>query len=250
MPGPFHRHRPYLAALSLLALVACRGSEPLHLQVTFEELQGLEPGARVVHRGLVVGKVTDIGLDDQGLVLVSLTIAPKYRTAVARNSIIRVDAVGLRRRRQLVIEEGPGPRIAVQEGDVLKGSEGLVDDTVTDIKDAAHEVWESAGAIARDLAETLRDWASSDEARELMDSLDELRREATEQTGEGWRQLRDEELPRLRAKAKELHRRLAEGGAEEEAERFWSKFEEEFSKLRAAAERAAEEELPAEKPPG
>jgi len=254
LPGR-HRHSPSFASLSLLfllsvlALFACGGPEPLHLRVTFEELHGLERGARVLHRGLVVGKVTDIGLDDQGLVLVSLTIAPKYRTAVARNSIIRVDAVGLRRRRQLVIEEGPGARIPVHEGDVLTGSEGLMDDTVSEIQDAAREVWESATAIAGDVAEALREWAGSDDARELMESLDGLRRQTTDRTREEWRRLREEDLPKLRERAEELRRRLAEGGAQEEAERFWSRFEEEFDKLRAAADRAADEDLPAEKPP-
>lgn len=236
-------------ALALALLAACGRPDPLRFHVTFEEVDGIEPGARVLHRGLVVGEVTDVGLDARGLVLVTVEIDDEYRTAVARNSIIRVDAVGLRRRRQLVIEDGEGRRLPVEQDDVIAGSEGVVDDTVTELKQAALQAWESAGEIAGDLAEKLRGWTESDEAKELVESLEKLSRETAEKSRDGLRRLREEELPRLREQAEQVRRRLAERKGEEEADRFWSRFERELEKLRRAADGTTEEDLPPERPP-
>lgn len=245
-----HRHPlASLVGVLLVAAVACWGPEPFRFHVTFEEVDDLEPGAPVLHRGLVVGEVTDVGLDEHGLVLVTVELEDEYRTAVASNSVIRVEATGLRRRRQLVIEEGPGPRQPLEPGDVLSGSEGVVDDAVTRLGEAARGAWESAADAAGDLADRIRTWAESDEARELADSLDALRREAVEQGREGWTRLREEEIPELREKAAELRRTLAEREGPAEAERFWSQFESELDKLRQAAEGEPESNPPAERPP-
>ncbi len=219
--------KPRILCLALVVLVlgllGCRPA-PLCFQVTFRDAAGLGRGAKIVHRGLEIGRVTDVGLDDEGLVLVSVEIDAEYRAAVALNSVIRIDATGLRRRRQLTIEDGQGERLPVGDRGVLTGSEGAIEDFLTKLDSAARAAWDRATETAADLEARLRELRDSEEAEELAKAMREFAERTAERTREDWQRFRTEELPKLRVRAEEVKRQLAERGMAEEAEELWRDF--------------------------
>ena len=214
-----------VAALALLVLAACRAPEPLRFGVTFEDAGGVKRGNRVVHRGLEVGKVTRVGIDDQGLVLVSVEVEDRFRGAVARNSIVRIERYGIRRRVQLNLQDSEGERIPLTDGDVLKGSEGVVDDLVTKIQDVTGQVFDRAAEEASTIAERLRTLPDSPEIQDFSEALRLFGEETAQRSREGWTRWREEELPRLRERAEAARRQLEESGMLEEAEELRRDFE-------------------------
>ena len=164
--------RALAAVWLILATFGCGAPDALRFTVLFEDAAGLEAGMPVEYRGLEIGKVTAVGLDDQGLVEVAVVVENEYRSAITHSSTIRSETRGIRRRPHLIVTEGEpqGERRAVQDGDVLKGSPRMLDDALTRLQDGARAAWQSTTEAASDLQEKL-----SEAARE---SQEEFRRPA------------------------------------------------------------------------
>ena len=209
-----------LLVIAALWLTTCRGEEPLRFAVTFESAGGLEVGMPVVHRGLEVGRVTAVGLDDQGLVEIEVEIESEYRSAVAHNSIIRSQTHGLRRKLRLAVEDGPGERRPVADGDVLSGSPRLLDDALTKLQEGARRTWDKTAESARQLQEALAEAGQKE--------LERLRRE---------------QIPELRKQAEQARRELEDAGMSEEAADYWQRFEGWLEQLERS------DEPPSEPPP-
>ncbi len=203
------------ALLGGLATPGCSRREPLRFEVVFEDAGGLEEGMPVTHRGLEIGKVTAVGLDEAGLIQVSVEVKDRFRTAVSKDSVIRPESYGLRRHTRLTIEDpkpaADAPRIAVADGDVLVGTPGLVDDVLSTLQETARAAWEKTRETAAELGE----------------SLDQ----AAERGREDWKRLQREQVPALRQQAEAVRKQLEEAGLPEEAERFWREFEGWLDKL-------------------
>ena len=83
--------RVLIAAAALCLTVACGGGDkPLVFSVTFQEARGLEAGDAVFFRGLEIGQVEDVGLDESGLVRATVEVDPEHRSAIAYTSIIEI----------------------------------------------------------------------------------------------------------------------------------------------------------------
>ncbi len=212
------RTASWLALLTCCALLgACGGGDKsLEIAVTFEDADGLEEGDEVTFRGLEIGTVTNVGLDENGLVRADLEIKPEHRSAIAYNSIIEIRRAGMLGGRELLVSEGEGPRAAVRDGAVLTGSEGTPSETLEAIKGASEKALASLQKLGNDIQDRFSELSDSPEAAELQEALDSYREKLGELGSEGASRI-SAEADSIREKADELGRALEEKGLEERA---------------------------------
>lgn len=217
------------AAVAFLAIaaIACQQDDSLRFGVAFEENPKLEKGDVVVFKGIEIGTVADVDLDSEGRVVAAVVIEPAYRDVVTTEADYRAERVGgldgLRGERELVVIDRGGAT-PVADGDVVIGSEGELSDQIDRVKDGLSAAWERAGSLADSIKKRFEDAASSEEAQQLGESLQELSSKARERGEEGWQQLRDEQIPKLREEARQLREKLEEQGDHEAAEQVWKDF--------------------------
>ncbi len=212
-------------SVSAVGVLGCAKTDPLRFAVQFEDADGIGRSDRVVHRGIEIGRVTGVGIDPRGMAEVEVAIDDRYRTAVARNSVIRVDRFGMRRRTRLLVEDGEGERFPVRDGDVLVGSEGPLDDLLTRVREGAHDALEQATELARGIEQRLRELPDSEAARDFTESLSEAGRETSRRTSEGLEHFKRETLPALVRRAETVRKDLERRGMAREAEWFWNDFQ-------------------------
>jgi phospholipid/cholesterol/gamma-HCH transport system substrate-binding protein len=224
-----------LALASLLGLLACRGEGPLRFAVLFQDAQGIERGDEVEYKGLEIGEVRRVDIDQEGNVRVEVEVRPRHRTAVAMSSVIDIERGGMLGGRKLVIRDGEGARIPMLEGAELMGRESGRDRAVDSLRRAGRDALESVGAVGESLAERFREIRDSEKGQELADSLTRLGEETATMTREQAERFREEQLPALRARAEELRRELEDKGLDDEAKEVWDDFEQWVESVRSQA---------------
>jgi hypothetical protein len=226
--------RPALASAAIaLALAACGGEGPLRFAVTFQDAQGIERGDEVEYKGLEVGEVTRVAIDEEGNVRVDVQLSPRHRGAVAMGSVIEVERAGVLGGRKLVITDGPGARIPMLPGAVLVGKEGEGTRAVDSLRQAGQSAVEGLSALGAGLAERVRGLRDSEEAGELADALTRFGEQAATMTREQAARFREEQIPAIRERAEELRRELEAKGLDEEAKKVWADFEQWLEEVRS-----------------
>lgn len=213
------RPLPALLALSLLAVAGCRTEQPLRFAVTFEHAQGIEAGDEVHYQGLEIGEVKEVDVDSAGAVRVTVEVEPKYRGAVARDSVVEVERAGVLGGRELVIRDGEdaGERIPLADGEVLVGREGELDDAVARLRSVGATAMERMRELGSDVQDRLTELGDSQQAQELAAAMERVREQMGDAGREGAQRLREEGLPAVRDRAEELRRALEAEGRGEEA---------------------------------
>lgn len=99
----------------------------------YEQVQGLQPSAMVTIKGIVVGRVTNIRLDNTGGVEVELSVDNKY--AVPRGTIAQLYAADLVGIKAIQLDLGTS-REALEDGAILPGSiePGKIDAVADELK--------------------------------------------------------------------------------------------------------------------
>lgn len=210
---------------ALLVVVGCGGEKPLRFAVLFQDAQGIERGDEIEYKGLEIGEVTKVAIDEEGNVRVDAFVGARHRGAVAMNSIFEVERAGVLGGRKLVVRDGEGARIPMLDGAELIGRESEGDRAIDSIRRAGKSAIEGVTALGEGLAERLRGLRDSEEAKELADSLARFGEETADMTREQAQRFREEQLPALRERAEELRRKLEEQGLEEDARRVWDDFQ-------------------------
>ena len=218
---------PGLCALLLLLLApaGCGGEGPLRFAVLFQNAQGLERGDEVEYKGLEIGEVTGVAVDQQGNVRVEVEVRARHRAAVAMNSLVEVERAGVLGGRKLVVHDGPGARIPMIERAELIGRESEGDRAVDSLRRAGRSALEGLSALGEGLTERLRSLRDSEQAKELADALTRFGEETSQMSREQATRFREEQIPALRERAAELRRELEEKGLEEDAQRVWDDFQ-------------------------
>ena len=78
--------------ISLVILLSC-GRQKNQVNVLFDNVEGLEEGSDVYYNGLVVGNVSKLSLDDEG-VLANIYLQDSLRIPVGSNFIINPSILG------------------------------------------------------------------------------------------------------------------------------------------------------------
>jgi ABC-type transporter Mla subunit MlaD len=232
-----------LGACCALGLIGCQPDESLRFKVAFEANPKLDKGDPVVFKGIEIGKVSGVDLDREGRVVASVVIEPEYREVVTLEADYRVGRVGgldgLRGERELaVIDRGGATPVA--DGAVVVGSEGELSDRIEQVKEGLAEAWDRAGSLADSIKKRFEDAASSEEAEKLGESLQQLAEDARERGQEGWKQLRDEEVPKLKEEARRLREQLEKEGDREAADKLWEELTTWLDSLEPAPTQPAE----------
>jgi ABC-type transporter Mla subunit MlaD len=230
------RFTPWLAVLVALVLFACGGDGPLRFAVTFQDAQGIERGDDVEYKGIEVGEVTRVAIDEEGNVRVEVEIRPRHRASVAMNSLFEVERAGVLGGRKLVIVDGEGARIPMLAGAVLVDKESEGTRAIDTIRQAGQDALHGVSALGASLAESVRGVRDSEKAKDLVDSLNRFGEEAATMTREQADRFRQERLPAIRERAEALRRELEGKGLDEEAKKIWQDFEQWLEEVRGGPE--------------
>jgi ABC-type transporter Mla subunit MlaD len=194
---------------ALLLVCACEAEPPLRFFVTFEAAGGLGVGDEVVFRELEIGRVVDVGIDQDGKVRVAVVVEGRYRGAIAESSRIEIERSGMLGRR-LTVREGPGERRPLADGGVLTGSEGQVANLLDRLEAASSGAVQRARELAGDLEAQFRDVEGSQEAQDLAAAIERLR----EQSSQGAQRLQEEGIAAARQRLARLRESISDEGGE------------------------------------
>ncbi|REJ86104.1 MAG: MCE family protein [Acidobacteria bacterium] len=154
---------PILALLVLLVPAAAallsgcgNGDDALEFAVTFDDAGGIGDGDEVVYKGLDIGEVTGVGVDQQGNVRVDVRVRSDYRGAIATNSLIEIERAGLLGGRQLTVRDGEGERRPLEDRGVLAGTLGPVSSAVSSLRSMSTQALTALRETANDLEGRLR----------------------------------------------------------------------------------------------
>ena len=228
--------RPVLLLfLLVLALAGC-GWFGLDFVVTFRDARGLQPGQALVYKGVRIGEVRSVDIEPSGAVRVGVRVSRQYRDGVCREAAFVIesprgwlDTSGVR---QITVSDRGGSRTPIRSGDVLQGSDGLLDELLGQAKAVGAMAMETAQRVGQELSTSLLAATSSPEAQQLGAELQRYGAEAARLSREGYETFRREQLPRLEEEAKRLEKQLEEAGKSEEAR----KLREQFDRWRKAIE--------------
>jgi hypothetical protein len=214
--------------LPVLALAGC-GWFGLDFVVTFRDAKGLQPGQAVVYKGIRVGEVRSIDIESSGTVRVGVRVSRQYRESVCREAVFLIENprgwLDTSGERQITVTDRGGSRTPIGEGDVIEGSDGLLDQLLGQAKAVGAVAFEAAQKIGQELSASLQAAASSPEAQQLGAELQRYGAEAARLSREGYEKFRREQLPRLKEEAKRLEKHLEEAGKSEEARKLREDFE-------------------------
>lgn len=110
-----------------------------HYYVSFDNVQGLQPSAQVQLKGLQVGKVAKIQLDEKGQVKVTLRLSNK--TKIPSNTIAKLTSLDLLGTKGITLELGSSTTMAEDE-QVLSGAieGGIIDKVSSEITPLLQDV--------------------------------------------------------------------------------------------------------------
>ena len=101
--------------------------DKLNITATFSSANGLRPGNDVWLDGLLVGKVEDVGLNDDpnipGRVAVKMNIDAKYNNNIRKDSVVGIESNGLLGDKTIQLTSGSEAAEIVGDGGVLLGTE-------------------------------------------------------------------------------------------------------------------------------
>ena len=210
-----------LCALALSSTIACEREAPLQFTVLFEQNHEVEAGDAVVYKDMEVGRVREVGLDENGKVRVEVQVEPRYRGAVATSSLVSVERAGMLGGRRLLVTDGDGERLPLPEGSVLIGHEVASPTVLERLQSASEGAMARLGELGADLELRLDELQQSPEAEELRAAM----ARAGEQVAAGSERLRTEGLEAVRRRSEELQRKLEAEGKSEEAKELAAQVE-------------------------
>ena len=201
-----------------------RPERGLGFRILFEDSRGLAPGAPVVYRGLQLGAVESVGLEN-GLVAVDVRIDEVHAPNICEgaNFLIRTQDAGSPTRPAVEMLPRTGPCEELAAGATIQGSENRLESWFRSFfdsgEDAAREWSQSSAAqsvrdSASDLAlraeiisRDLEAFSDSPESERLRDLAEELASRASDLARRGEAELR-KKLPELEGEFDALLRRL------------------------------------------
>src|SRR4030095_16724351 len=102
-------------------------SDKIHVTAYFSSANGLRPGSDAWLDGLLVGKVTDVGLNrnpnEKGKVAVAMEIDSTYQNLLRKDSVVGIESNGLLGDKTIQIASGSETAELVGDGGSLQGAE-------------------------------------------------------------------------------------------------------------------------------
>ncbi len=116
------------------------------VHASFKDIRGLMPGNIVRFAGINIGTVSDIQLESDSSVVVTMTIRDNYTDHIYKNSSVQIGQEGLMGGKLIVISSGDPSTGKVEEGDFLPVADGL--DIQAMIAQATEMLDEARGTVA------------------------------------------------------------------------------------------------------
>jgi ABC-type transporter Mla subunit MlaD len=205
----------------MASATACEREAPLQFTVLFEQNHEVEAGDAVVYKDIEVGRVREVGLDENGKVRVEVQVEPRYRGALATSSRVAVERAGMLGGRRLIVTDGEGERLPLPAGSILIGHEVASPTVLERLQTAGQDAMAGLGALSADLERRLDEMQQSPEAEELRAAM----RRAGEQVAASSERLRTEGIEAVRQRSEELQRKLEAEGKSEEAKELAAQME-------------------------
>ena len=116
------------------------------VHASFKDIRGLMPGNIVRFAGINIGTVSDIQLESDSSVVVTMTIRDNYTDHIYKNSSVQIGQEGLMGGKIILISSGDPDTGKVEEGDSLPVAGGL--DIQAMIAQATEMLDEARGTVA------------------------------------------------------------------------------------------------------
>jgi hypothetical protein len=224
----FHITRAVLFVFVVGVLIGCGKEKPLSFTVTFSDAKNLQQGQFLVYKGIRIGEVISVGLDEGGAVRVDVTVDDKYRTTVYQEAEFSIEkpsgVVDLSGERQLTMNDRSGVRTPLKGGEIIVGSEGGLDHWINKIKDAGTDIWEAVKGFSSNVGDLFGKSDSSSEGQEFLKALSEYAGRAKDMSKDQFEEFSQRTLPDLEKKAEGVRERLEKEGKKEQAQQFWEDF--------------------------
>jgi hypothetical protein len=106
---------------------------PLAFTLTFKDAKQLRPGQFVIYKGVRVGEVKNVQLNNAGMIEVAVVLDSDHRMQVCAESTFRIEKpslLDLSGEHQVTVSDNEATCTPIVRGSVLQGSEGMFDDLV------------------------------------------------------------------------------------------------------------------------
>jgi len=215
-----------LTLILLMATVAC-GERPLEIDVEFDRVDGLRSGDPVAYRGVRIGRVREVRLDDQGRARVGIRIHPDHRELITTTCRFRLRPDPARESqggKLLAVLPGREPGRPLPPDARVRGESGQPWPDLTELSEAlqglARNAEEGLAHFTRHLEEFLgglEDLAEDEEVERFRREMEEAARQARHTGRKQWERFQEDVLPGLREDARRLAESLERTGREIEA---------------------------------
>jgi len=222
--------------LLILALAAgwnqgCKPKEkPLSFQITFNNAKNLATGQFVVYKGIRIGEVASVKLNQEGKVVAIVSIYPEHRQLPYREAQFLIEKPGgitdLSGEKQITMKDRRSPgRTPITDGELIEGTDGIFGQ-LTDIASGYGAVaLESLGAAKDQLVTEFGSFLESPEGKELVNGMQTFAEEAKRQGQEKYQEFVTKQLPELEKQARQMRDKLEKEGYGDKAKEFWKSFQ-------------------------
>jgi hypothetical protein len=219
----------FLSFLFIFAGISC-GHGDLDFDILFQDGDGLKPGQPVIFKGVEIGEVTRVGIDEDGTVRFSVTIKDEYRDTVyreARYTIEKPDgSFSYSDLRQITIyDRSSESRTTVTPGDVIEGSDGLLADWMEAAAGYGKQLWAAAEVAFEEFSREIAEFSHSPEGQDLQRELRNFGEKIRQLNREQVEAFRREHLPVIEQNVRDMRDRLEAAGKSKEAEDLWKAFQ-------------------------
>ena len=205
-----------VALLAALGACAC-GNKDLPFIVTFKDAHNLKVGQKLLYNGVTIGEVTGVDLDESGTVKVAVKVPKEHKKRVYKEAKFKVESAGglvnMSGEKVLAVKDRDGPRTPIQPGDIIKGTDSILDDITETIEQYARKAMKLMGEARTTFNKLSKEFQESEEGKALMEFLGDVEKKVRE----GGKNFQKEHLPALKERLKKIKQNMEEKGTLDKA---------------------------------
>jgi paraquat-inducible protein B len=218
-----------LDVLIVAALVYWFGfyTKGLDISIVFDEAKGVSRGTKLVMKGIPIGEVRGVKVEESGEVVVEARIYREYKDRVNSSAVFIIEPVdtGLQAdERWIVVEVIDENAPSLERGARVRGYKSRAQFFVQSGKRALERAYEEFANWLVEFEKGFEEFRRDKRYEELKDEMNALMDEVVRSAQRGIEELR-KEMPRIKERLESILRELRELGRDREADRFKEEFD-------------------------
>ncbi|GIW47969.1 MAG: hypothetical protein KatS3mg078_1846 [Deltaproteobacteria bacterium] len=219
----------FLDIVIIAALVYWFGfyTKGLDVSIVFDEAKGVSKGTKLVMKGVPIGEVKGVKVEENGEVVVEARIYGEYKDRVNSSAVFIIEPVdtGLQAGdRQITVEIVDENAPPLERGARVRGYKSRAQFFVQSGKRALERAYEEFSNWLVEFEKGFEEFRRDKRYEELKDEMNALMDEVVRSAQRGIEELR-KEMPRIKERLESVLRELRELGRDREADRFKEEFD-------------------------